>query len=78
MGRGTNWEDKNYSVFVAYPDYTAPASIYNQAPGVIADMFSGETMRSILANIVNGQKDAQTAFREFETLVNEKWATVLF
>ena len=75
-GVGTEWDDKNYSAFVAYPDMTRPCNTVLFAPIEIADIFSNENMTNAFVRIINGTADAQTVFGQMERKANEKWATI--
>ncbi len=75
-GVGTNWEDKNFDVFVMYTDCTQPASVITQAPQEIADIFSNDAMIQVIASVVNGKATAEDAFGKLQTKANEKWALI--
>ena len=76
-GKGSDWTDKNFSAFVAYPDLTKPASVEVQLPPEIAEFFSPDNLQEMFANIFSGKIDVQTAFSQLQTKANERWSTII-
>ncbi len=74
---GTEWQDKNYKVFVSYTDCTQPCFVSTQAPLEIAEVFSDASMKSTIANILSGKIDIESAFNTLQTKANEKWLTLM-
>ena len=76
--QGSPWSEKNFDAFVSYPEANIPASVIVRAPSEIAEILSNDNFRTGFANIINGNKDAQTVFGELETKCNETWAKLLY
>jgi ABC-type glycerol-3-phosphate transport system substrate-binding protein len=76
-GPGTEWQDKNYKVFVTYTECTQPCFVSTQAPLEIADVFSDANMKTTIGNVLSGRIDLESAFNSLQTKANEKWLTIM-
>jgi len=73
----SDWNGKNFSAFVSYPEAGTPASAVTRVPSEIAEIVSDGNMMSYFSDIVNGRKSAQDVFSTLETKCNETWEMLI-
>ena len=75
--QNTPWSDKNFDVFVSYPDANTPDMVVLRAPSEISDILKDEKMREAFGYIINGTKSIQDVFTDLETRCNETWSKLI-
>ena len=68
--------DKNWDVFVAYPECTIQGNTVVRMPIDISNLFSHQNMINIFQQIFAGARSLEDAFGNLETKANELWETL--
>ena len=66
--------EKNWEVFVAYPDCTIQGNSVVRMPREISNLFSGTSMSNVFVKVLNGRTSLDTALAEIEVKANELWS----
>ncbi len=56
---------------VSFPGKTLPASVINQAPQAVDEMFSPSAMPDLFVNILSGRQDIENVSGQLQTKANE-------
>ena len=68
--------DKNWDVFVSYPECTIQGNTVVRMPGDISDLFSHQNMITVFQRIFSGSASVEDSFRNLEQKANELWETL--